>query len=328
MSNENEITATESPKISSSEDVALMILTLRGWNAYRGETSAESVAAAYVDARQRRDAAAADIAVEAERKRKAAMQAAIADGLKTRLERGGIATAGMSEQAMRDAAKEIDARESAARARYQAEIQSRRKEQEQIENNRRSDFLFESANCPLRQTENLPMIDAGKNRAWTEVRDLLFGEGGKDGYLVALLGVSGTGKTQIAVSVIHRCCEAQADCQYIRAFDLFRELRRGFGKDSEISESDIADKFADPQLLVIDELHNRGETKYEINALTNLLDVRYAEKRDTILIANQGKDEFAAAIGDSVVSRIHERGECIVCQWPSYRKAGSWRKSK
>lgn len=62
------------------------------------------------------------------------------------------------------------------------------------------------------------------------------------------------------------------------------------------------DRLTAYDLLVIDECHQRGETAFEQNTLTNLLDRRYDARKCTILIANQSKAEFSESMGDSVVS--------------------------
>lgn len=190
--------------------------------------------------------------------------------------------------------------------------------------------LFKGANCPRRHIEHIEIVDEGQNSRWIAVRDLLVEQARyANGFLVVLLGIRGVGKTQLCVSVIHRCCQSQLTCAYIKALDLFRDLRRGFaqvgrGERAE-REDDLATEWVKPDVLVVDELHERAETQFEQNSLINLLDRRYDAMKCTILIANQTKEEFASAMGDSVVSRIHETGEPIACDWTSYRKPGSWR---
>jgi hypothetical protein len=58
-----------------------------------------------------------------------------------------------------------------------------------------------------------------------------------------------------------------------------------------------------------------------------LLDRRYDNLNSTVLIANQDKAAFAASVGDSIVSRIHETGESIECNWPSFRRPGMYREN-
>lgn len=73
------------------------------------------------------------------------------------------------------------------------------------------------------------------------------------------------------------------------------------------------------EFLVIDEVHDCDDQKMKTRVLTDLIDRRYAACRDTILIANQTPEDFAASIGDSVLSRLNEHGAILPCAWPSYR---------
>jgi DNA replication protein DnaC len=133
----------------------------------------------------------------------------------------------------------------------------------------------------------------------------------------------------MGVSLIHEACQGLMTARYIRALDLFAHLRRAYTPrargEAGQSDADLVDPFFKYDLLVIDECHQRGESIFEQNTLPNLLDHRYSDNRCTILIANLSKEEFAKSVGDSVVSRIHERGEALLCDWPSFRKPGSWR---
>jgi hypothetical protein len=74
-----------------------------------------------------------------------------------------------------------------------------------------------------------------------------------------------------------------------------------------------------------DEARRQEATAAENSTLINLLDHRYDDDTVTILIANQDKKQFAEAMGDTIVSRIQEKGEAFVCDWPSYRHPGKWR---
>jgi len=78
--------------------------------------------------------------------------------------------------------------------------------------------------------------------------------------------------------------------------------------------------FADAVLLVIDEVQERGETEFENQKLTAIIDARYRQQRPTLMIGNyKNKAEFAASISPSIVSRIQECGGAIHCDWPSFR---------
>jgi DNA replication protein DnaC len=72
-------------------------------------------------------------------------------------------------------------------------------------------------------------------------------------------------------------------------------------------------------LLVIDEIQERAETKYEETALVYLIDQRYANMRPTLLIGNIKHEDFTARIGPSIASRIRETGGVIEFTGPSFR---------
>lgn len=190
--------------------------------------------------------------------------------------------------------------------------------------------LFVAAKCPRLQISRLDEINEQKSPKWAEVRDLLVTRMQyADGFLVALLGISGPGKTQIGVSVIQSACQALMTARYIRALDLFTHIRRAYTPrprgEAGLSDADLIEPFFKYDLLVIDECHQRSESDFEQNMLSNLLDHRYGDMRCTIMIANQSKEEFARSVGSSITSRIHECGEAIMCDWPSFRRPGSWR---
>jgi DNA replication protein DnaC len=137
------------------------------------------------------------------------------------------------------------------------------------------------------------------------------------GMIVALIGLRGTGKSQLAVELIRASCH---DCQqalYTTAMDIFIDLRDAYKLHE--SERAVLLRFQRPSLLVIDEAQERGETPWEDRMLTALLDYRYSQKRDTILISNLKRADFEASMGASIVSRMAEAGGIVECNWQSFR---------
>lgn len=158
-----------------------------------------------------------------------------------------------------------------------------------------------------------------RDAAWRQAFDSLVADMGK-GVLVVLLGGRGTGKTQMAVDMIRHSIDvmqAKPAARYVRAMDVFIALKDGYR--SGLSEGDIIHDFTRPSLLVIDEAHERSESAWENRVLTHIVDVRYGEMRDTVLIANSKPEDLDSALGPSIVSRLNETGAVIVCDWPSFR---------
>lgn len=144
--------------------------------------------------------------------------------------------------------------------------------------------------------------------------------GKNPGSVVALLGPRGTGKTQIAVELLRHCCSKMAQSvKYTRAIELFMAVKSTYGKASTDNETNALKQFVLPDVLVIDEIQVRGETEWENNLLTYVIDARYAANKATLLIANLKVEAFKESMGDSVVQRLIETGDIIICDGASFR---------
>lgn len=146
------------------------------------------------------------------------------------------------------------------------------------------------------------------------------------GFTTCLIGPRGTGKTQIAVNLVLRELHAMRgkdsedrdQPRYVLASDLFREIRDSFKVGGEMA---CMKKFTQPRLLVIDEIQERGNTTFEDSALTNIIDHRYGDMLDTLLISNLKREELIGALGNPIASRMTESGGVLECTWPSFRGA-------
>ena len=133
--------------------------------------------------------------------------------------------------------------------------------------------------------------------------------------ILILSGKRGPGKTRMAAEL----ALYQKNSRYRTAMRFFLEIRESFRKDSAVSELETIKSLTRTELLVLDELQERGDTAFEDRLLTHLIDARYAENKPTILIANLTRKELTASLGASIVSRIHENGDIIECGWASFR---------
>lgn len=105
---------------------------------------------------------------------------------------------------------------------------------------------------------------------------------------------------------------------YTSAKDLFRAIKESWETSTE---SEVVNRFLKADILVIDEAHVRTESKWEDDHLSDLIDRRCYRDRDTLILSNLALDAFAQALGPSIVSRVHERGEFIECNWASFRES-------
>jgi DNA replication protein DnaC len=189
---------------------------------------------------------------------------------------------------------------------------------------------YVAAECPLRHMLTVASGGQDECKPWAAARDRIrAGMKRPGGMLVALLGPRGCGKTLMAVDLIYRrIAEDGWTSRYVRIGELFRDVRRAFAKPGQgeqgLTEAELFESWCEWDTLFIDECHQRGETTHENNTLVSLIDERYTRRKRTILIANQTPEEFGDNVGDSVVSRLHETGEAITCNWPSFRVRGQW----
>lgn len=173
------------------------------------------------------------------------------------------------------------------------------------------------SNVPQRHRKHMAL----KGDAWnSKYQDLIAKLG--TGFLIALIGTRGTGKTQLGVELIRENVLNHLRLSlFTTAMDIFIEVKSTYRKSSDYDEGDIVKEFCRPRLLVIDEIQERAETAWEDRILTHLINRRYNDEKDTLLIGNITAEQFAQNIGSSILSRLNETGGIIVCDWESYRES-------
>lgn len=139
------------------------------------------------------------------------------------------------------------------------------------------------------------------------------------GMMIGLVGGRGPGKTQLAVEMMKESTSRLRSAYFMCAADFFIRIKGSFRKDSDESEGGVMKDLRGFKLLVIDEVGKRGESDWENTLLFTLLNARYNDATDTLLIDNNDPDEFSRRIGPSLASRMNEAGGIIHCDWPSFR---------
>jgi len=138
------------------------------------------------------------------------------------------------------------------------------------------------------------------------------------GFLIALVGKRGTGKTLMGIKILLAGINRLAVTgMYYTAMDVFLKLRHDIHHN--YSQLDTVNDLVSPKFLVIDAMEVRGETKFENQILDHMIDKRYSNLKDTLLISNQTKDEFIKSAGPSIISRLKETGGIVECNWESFR---------
>ena len=175
--------------------------------------------------------------------------------------------------------------------------------------------LWEMSDVPARHAA--AKTEALHGGGWMQQGSLLRCRMGR-GCLVALLGPPGSGKTQMAVELIRGECGKLRTCRYTTVIEFIMEIRATFGATG-LSELDVFRRHCEPELLVLDEVGERGESAWEDRQLGFLCDKRYRSMIDTVLISNQRRRDFLESVGPRVAGRLQETGGVVECTWKSFR---------
>jgi DNA replication protein DnaC len=130
-----------------------------------------------------------------------------------------------------------------------------------------------------------------------------------------MFGKRGPGKTQFAVELLR----VNRNGYYATAVEFFMAVKSSY-RDKGDGEESVVKRFAKYALLILDEIGKRGETGWENSLLFEMIDRRYRNMRDTLIISNEDRARFEANIGPSIASRMSETGGLIDCTtWKSFR---------
>ena len=133
---------------------------------------------------------------------------------------------------------------------------------------------------------------------------------------VILHGDYGTGKTHLAIGMLRKAHMAKKRVKYYTVSTLLRELRQGESWKSE----KVLNTIAKYDLIVIDEIGRTKGTDSEQSQLFEVLDMRYAEMKPTILISNLDKKGLLEHLGTGLISRLVEGSNYrFECNWGNYR---------
>lgn len=135
----------------------------------------------------------------------------------------------------------------------------------------------------------------------------------KCGAGLMLWGDVGTGKTHLACAIanaVRRKMHSVLYCTAIEAVMLIKSCwKRG---DSGLTEYDVYSRFADPELLILDEIDAQIGRDFERMILTNIADIRSRNCLPTIVISNLAPKEIYMLLGERMFDRLVGFGADIV----------------
>lgn len=207
----------------------------------------------------------------------------------------------------------------------------RQADERQAEAQKRADRARQEMECMLEQA-SIPARFVGRtldnfNAATDAQRAALeiarefaenFDAHAKRGDSLILSGLPGTGKSHLATAVLQAIMPEHCGL-YTTCMNVIRSVRGTWRKDSEKSETQILNAYADVPLLVLDEIGVQYGTDGEQTILFDVLDRRYREMQPSIFLTNQDKKGFREFIGDRTFDRLIETARWVPFDWASYR---------
>ena len=183
----------------------------------------------------------------------------------------------------------------------------------QIDHNTRVAVIMSKTNLPKRHSSATIEFDGEWGSTYHKLLKSL-----TTGFLCALVGTRGNGKTQIGVQLIKANANRLKTSRFCCATEFFMDIKATYGK-ADKSEKDVIKDYLKPDLLVIDEIGQRSDTEWENRLLFFLVNERYEDCKDTLFVGNLEASQLVTALGPSIASRMNETGGIINCTWPSFR---------
>lgn len=185
-------------------------------------------------------------------------------------------------------------------------------------------FLIGEAAIPARfigrTFENFHAETDAQKNALRVVREFTenFEDHRRRGSTLILSGLPGTGKSHLATAALQALMPRHCGL-YTTCMNVIRAVRGTWRKDSERSETEILNAYAEVPLLVLDEIGVQYGTDGEQTILFDVLDRRYRDMQPSIFLTNQNQKGFTDFVGERTFDRLRETSTWVAFDWPSHR---------
>lgn len=125
--------------------------------------------------------------------------------------------------------------------------------------------------------------------------------------------IKGSGKTRLAVSIlnallqVHDTAESPLSVFYSPTADLIGEIKSTFGKDAEVSSTEIINAAKSVDVLLLDDIGVEKASDWVEETLTRILDYRLQNKKMTIFTSNLEIDDLDSCYPSGRISSRIEK---------------------
>lgn len=158
--------------------------------------------------------------------------------------------------------------------------------------------------------ENYNAENDGQKRALAVAREW-------QGENLLFFGAVGTGKTHLGIALARAIIEEGGTAIYARAAQITAEIKETWGTNKP--ERIVFEKYAEPDLLILDEIGRQRATDTERLALFEVIHRRYEQQKPIIAISNLDGEKLREYLGDAAIDRLRENGRAVLFDWKSCR---------
>ena len=129
---------------------------------------------------------------------------------------------------------------------------------------------------------------------------------------VTILGECGTGKSVTAAELLEHQARATGRVpKWTNCAEMLLEIRASFDQRSEETEARLVRRFANVELLVIDDLAAERVSDFSIATVYLILNRRGEYGRSTIITSNLPLQAIAAMLDDRIANRLARYGNVV-----------------
>ena len=150
--------------------------------------------------------------------------------------------------------------------------------------------------------------------AYSVGRDFVdtFDESLRSGAGLMLFGGIGTGKTHLACAIANALLAEFKLVMYCTVIEAVMMVKQSWSGSSELSEYEVYQQFAVPELLILDEVGVQHGSDFEVMVITSIIDARSRRCLPTIAISNYSPEKVIEIIGDRAFDRLMGFGGKVI----------------